>query len=120
MKIYSSKSPFNIDNYMGKDIWVEAINDEDFYYYFRFLYIDDGVIICNQIYADIIDEFDVGCLLDEFPRIPPDKITTAICTDKFFNTEFSYNLADIKIEEPLEVRSSAEIVDGIQQCLAKL
>ena len=116
MKIYSSKDPFDVKNYIGKDLWVECQGDDGFYQYFRFLSLHGNIVTCNVIYADIIDELDPECLWNDFPSYP----VKPIDLNRYFTSEVEYYLYDIKVYADLEIRTTAEIKECLQEVKDKL
>lgn len=126
MRIYNYTAQESSDNpilkFVGKDVWVEAIDNEWHYYYFRFLSYDDTYITCNIINADIIDELDSIALLEEFPTYP----VVPMDLNKFFTDEFIYRLSDIELYTPsddpkdISILTSEEILAYLQECAQPL
>lgn len=126
MRIYNYTSQESSDNpilkFVGKDVWVEAIDNEWYYYYFRFLSYDDTYITCNIINADIIDELDSIALLEEFPTYP----VVPMDLNKFFTDEFIYRLSDIELYTPsddpkdISILTSEEILAYLRECARQL
>lgn len=105
MKIYASRQAYNIDNFIGKDIWVLAdVCRFDGRYYIKLYSVSaTGYIFYSAIPAECIDESD------------SDRFCTKGVLDIYFHKKYHCLKSSIKIVTPLDTYTEAEILEAFCQ-----